>query len=287
MYERIAIIGIGSLGGFVANSISFREYISEIIVIDYDIVESKNIRNSIYKKKDVGKFKVDVMTQILENNNEELKVIKIKKKFIENNNEFNKCDLVIDCRDFTYNRGKFIDVRLYISSRYLIVDCRKNVQYEKKHKGKYISNLTKADLRNAGFITSTLIDNLYLSECIKEQGVYKFDLDYLKEFTKKKTDIVYDVAPGEEMLINLSDNIFPILNANKKSDLKICVGSKEKPIFENMISKNTLKDGNDVISNLVSSLNIPCVFNTFVIALTENRKEKTYVVELIPETGAA
>ena len=149
MYKSVVVIGSGSLGSFITISVSQLDQIEKIVLIDHDIVLKKNLRNTIYKKKDIGRLKVDALKDIIETNNE-VEVIKINEKFIENNIDLSDYDLVLDCRDFTYNRNNIIHSRLYISSRYLIVDCRKNIKYEKQYKGKYLSRLTKTDLRNTG-----------------------------------------------------------------------------------------------------------------------------------------
>ena len=46
MYRRIAVIGLGTIGGFLVKHLSEINNIQEIIVVDYDEVESKNISNS-------------------------------------------------------------------------------------------------------------------------------------------------------------------------------------------------------------------------------------------------
>lgn len=289
MYKKIAIIGIGSLGGYVVNSISNIEKIKELILIDHDIVESKNLTNTIYRKKDVGKLKVDALEDIIKNKNDNIKIIKKYQKFIESKTEnetiIPKCDLIIDCRDYTYSRSNEIDIRPFISSRYLIIDCRKNVLYKNQHKGKYITKLTKNDLRNASVVLSTLIDNGQIQDCIKNHQVNKFDLDYLKKFVKINKDIIYDSVPGEDRFINLVNNILPIIEASKKNDIKISVGPKNTPMYEKLIPKKSLTNSNDVILNLASMLNFPCVFNNYVVSLSQSNKQ--YFIELIPETGAA
>ena len=55
--KRIAVIGLGTLGGALCKNISEMESIDELIIIDYDVVESKNINNSIYKASQIGERK--------------------------------------------------------------------------------------------------------------------------------------------------------------------------------------------------------------------------------------
>ena len=44
-----SVIGVGALGGFVADSISDIEELETLTIIDQDIVEMRNLRNSIYR----------------------------------------------------------------------------------------------------------------------------------------------------------------------------------------------------------------------------------------------
>lgn len=285
MYSCIAIIGLGTLGGFVTDSVSELETVEEIVIVDYDQVQEKNLRNSIYKWNDVGKLKTDALFDIIRSKNEDIKITKLNVRFIEEENVLPVCDLVLDCRDFVYDRKELVDVRLYISSRYMIVDCRKNVKYDKHFEGRYTSSLSKSDLRNAANMVLVLIENGVISSSIRDNNVSKFDLDYLKQMNQKTDDVAYDSVVGEEKLINLRENLLPILKMNKKSDLDVnmCIG--EKNVSVKTIPRGALRSGEDVIVNLTSMLNLPVIFNNFVIS-TYEEENKSYVV-LIPETGAA
>lgn len=284
-YKSIAIIGIGTLGGFVANAISNLETLEILIVIDHDIVEPKNLKNSIYRQIDVGLTKVEALSDIISHKNKDLTIITSNEKFTEGKTKIPKCDLLLDCRDFTYDRKKEIDIRLYISSRYLMVDCRKNVNYKEKTEGKYIVQLNKEDFRYAGSLTSMLISKNTIDKLIKRQTVQKYELDYVKHIDTNVCDIVYENQIGEDKFVNLSDNIVPILEANKKSDLDIYIGSSLFPIDQYLIPQNTLKSSTDLVISLTRAISKQCEFNNFVVVL--HQIENKHLVELIPETGAA
>jgi len=285
MYSNIAVIGLGTLGGFVADVISQLDMIKKIVLVDYDVVYEKNLRNAIYKTNDVGKLKVDAISDIIQARNKDLEVVKLNTRFVEGEEELPNCDLILDCRDFTYDRKDLIHARLHISSRYLIVDCRKNVMYDRHFEGRYISRLTKGDLRNAANMVTTLIESDIISSLIRDNNVSKFDLDYLKQMNQSTDDVAYDATVGEEKLINLKENLLPILQMNKKSDLDVSMCIGEKNVSVKTIPAGSLKSGEDVIVNLTSMLNLPVIFNNFIIS-TYTEKDKNYVV-LIPETGAA
>jgi len=285
MYSIIAVIGLGTLGGFVADAVSQLDMIKKIVLVDYDVVYEKNLKNTIYKLSDIGKLKVDALSDIIHSKNEDLEITKLNMRFIEEEGEIPNCNLVLDCRDFTYDRKSLISARLYISSRYLIVDCRKNVRYEKHFEGKYISKLTKGDLRNAANMVSTIVENSIISSLIRDGVVSKFDLDYLKQMNQHMSDVAYDSVVGEEKLINLKENLLPILQMNEKSDLDVSMCIGEKNVSVKTIPVGSLKSGGDVVSSLTSMLNLPVIFNNFIIS-TYTERGKSYVV-LIPETGAA
>ena len=159
MFSRVCIIGIGTLGGFIAESLTKIETIEEICIVDFDYIEPRNFKNSIYKPSQLGDFKVDALEEILKTNSE-IKVTKLNEKYIEGKTKLpSHLDLILDCRDFTYDRYGEIDARLYITSRYLIIDCRKVVKYETHQEGSYLTLLSKSDLRNAAFQATHLIEN--------------------------------------------------------------------------------------------------------------------------------
>lgn len=286
MFEKIMIIGIGSLGGYIATSISNLEKIKELTIIDPDIVEEKNLKNSIYRRQDIGKLKIDALEEIIKYNIDEIKIIKSNTKILkETDSIILKYDLIIDCRDYIYNRANKINIRPFISTRYLILDCRQNIKYRKKCKGKYISKIIKADFGIAAPILTSLIESNAISKCIKDKGIYKFDLDYAEKSIKLKKDIIYDLVVGSERLSNLDNTIFDILNINKKNDITICAGPKNNPIAEKLVLKKTLINSCDVVTNLVSMLSSLSNFKPYIVYIVKSNHK--YFVELIQETGAA
>jgi molybdopterin/thiamine biosynthesis adenylyltransferase len=284
VFKSITVIGIGTLGAFVANAISNLETLETLIVIDHDIVETKNLTNSIYREIDVGISKCEALNDIITHKNKELTIITMEEKYIEGKTKIPPCDLVLDCRDYTYDRRKEIDVRLYISSRYLMVDCRKNVNYKIKTEGKYLVVLNKQDLRYAAGLVAMFLSNNTIDKLLKDQNIQKYELDYVKNIDSLSCDIVYENPTRNDKFINLPDNILPILEANKQSPLDVCVGSRVFPISEYSIPQNTLQSGNDIILKLAQF--VECHnFNNFVISL--HKHDNIFVLELIPETGAA
>lgn len=286
MYHKVAVLGVGGLGGYVVDSLSTLDSVKEIVAYDFDKVEDKNLKNSIYRFNDVGKLKTLALREIVSGRNQNIIITTYDKPFEEGKTYLPKCDLVLDCRDYTFDRTGLIDVRLYISSRYLIVDCRKNVQYEKKYQGRYIEALTKADLKSASQIFLMLIYQNSLEYMIKNQFTNEFDLDFLSKNQKPKQDIIYQSQKGEEKLVNLLDNLPTILDINQKKPIDVFVGSRLFPIAKHTIPACKFNSAQDVITNLLSFTNLPVQFNSYIIQIYTN-KDGSADVELIPDTGAA
>ena len=283
VYRSVTVIGIGTLGGFVAEAISKLEGVEKLVIVDHDIVEVKNLSNSIYRQIDIDLLKVDALKDIIS----DVQVNTFAIKFDERKDHLHlpTTDLVLDCRDSTYNRGSYIDARLYISSRYLIVDCRKNVHYREQMYGRYIETLTRNDLRYASMTVAMLLHSGTLQSLIDLKSVQKYELDYVKRIDKCRYDVLYEDVSGDDKFVNLPDKIIPILDLNKKHDLNVVVGSKSMPMSQTVIPMGALRNGNDLITNLDAVTRIPCNFKNYVVSFT--REYDKILVELIPETGAA
>jgi len=282
------LIGLGTIGGFLAKNLSEIESIKKLLLIDYDTVETENIKNSIYTNKDIGKLKTSVIYDRLDNK-KHVKVL--NEKFIEGKTKIPSFDLVLDCRDFTYNRKELIDARLYVSYRSLIIDCRKNVNYEKQHEGKYITRLTKTDLRNASLNVTTLIENGLFKKIVKKGIVYEIPIDFVSENIQKQLDknidVIYDCNNVlEKRLINLNNHYSSIIDINKKSDLVVYLGNKKLPYNSTIVPKNNLRSIQDIVQNFTSlTKNLPYQFNYYIITITNYNNQ--FYVELLPETGSA
>lgn len=282
---KVAVLGIGTLGGFVVDSIANLENVRQVLIYDYDRVEPKNLKNTIYRENDVGQLKTNALKQIITRKNKNILITKNNYAYIEGETEKPKCDLILDCRDYIFDRGKEIDARLYISSRYLIVDCKRNVKYQNHHQGRYLTAVSRVDLKTAAFVTSMLIYGGSIKGMIKKQQVQKFDLDYLKKGQPKPEDVIYDSNNKEDKLLNLPQTLVPIMDINKKNDLDVYVGSKNLPIIQNTIPQNTLQTGNDIVNSLMNLIQKPSPFNHYMIHICQDGNE--FYIELLPETGAA
>ncbi len=99
--RKVMIIGIGAVGTWVSESL-IRTGLKNITLIDDDTVEISNLhRQGMFFSDDVGKFKVDVLSENLCSIFSDVKVTKIKEKLTSDFfKKYNgKYDLIINCAD--------------------------------------------------------------------------------------------------------------------------------------------------------------------------------------------
>lgn len=317
-FKKVAIIGLGTLGGFLCKHISELESVKELIIIDYDFVETKDIYRTIYDYSKVGESKVSALKQII---SDDVTVMEFNHKYIEGKTKLPKCDLVIDCRDVVCDRLGEIDVRLYISGTILILDCRKLVKNKCQYEGSYTINLSRTEINRAAFFATQIINSDQIENLIRNNLVQRLDLNLLPELMERaikesldnKVDIIYELSDGSERLQCIEENIKPILDLNEKQDVDIFIGSRPKPkklptkpkklptkLLEKisnfkmpeelkstyaLIPKNSLTSSDDVISNLASLVKKRGGVSNFIVTI--KKENGNNYVELLEETGAA
>jgi len=303
MYNTVTVIGLGTLGGFLCKNISELDCIKELTIVDYDIVEGKNVFKSIYSSSHIGEYKVNALTDIINN---DVAVIKINQTYIEGITILPKSDLVIDCRDVVCDRKTEIDARFYISGTILIIDCRQNVYNKQSYNGTYSINLTKGEINKAAFFASQIIENGDLKNMISNKLIQKVDLNLLKDIMSKsikrsienRIDMIYEATATSQRLQCINENVNPIINLNSQQDIKVFVGERTKSLENNIIKfpkvsktkhavlpKNSLKTSLDVIKSMSDLIALQPGVSNFIVTIRK-RNGQTYV-ELLEETGAA
>jgi hypothetical protein len=305
LIQTVAVIGLGTLGGFLCKHIADLDGIKELIIIDHDIVEGRNTFNSIYRSSQVGEYKVEALSELL---NEDVTVTKINKKYIEGITSIPLCDLVIDCRDYVCNRMNEIDLRLFISGKILVIDCRKQVKTACEYKGSYSIPLTKYEINKAAFYAAQIIDSPQMENMTKNELVQRVDLDILpsimhKAITKSinnKMDLIYENPKLTKRLQCIEDNIKPILERNKSNYIDVYIGERQNPtilqkLFNRVPEVAKTKYAMIPAKSMVSSMDVmeylsdivkaqPGVTNFIVTVRKENGNT---FIELLEETGAA
>lgn len=290
MYNRIGVIGVGSIGAYIAKHIHDSEITKELFIIDYDFVEIDNLKNSIYKKSDVGKFKVDALLKIIRPNSL-TKIKRSRKKYEIGITRIPKCNILIDCRDHTYDRLNDVHVRLYMSTRFLCIDCRTNIKYTDKLDGVYNSCLSKNDLKMASVSFVQLLDHGFIDKMIISKDVFSINIDSTKEeisntlsFRDENEGLIIDSNENCDKIVNLIPDCQRILKDNQSMDALFYIGDKDNPIVKKEILKNTFKNENDIIK-FISSIKFP--FNYPSYYLNVNVNNQILHLNLLPETGAA
>lgn len=110
--KTVLVLGIGGVGGYVVESL-VRCGISNIIIVDHDIVDETNLnRQIIALNSTIGKKKVDVMEERIKNINKECNVIKYDLFFDSNTKDEilnNKIDFIVDSCDSVNSKKLIIE----------------------------------------------------------------------------------------------------------------------------------------------------------------------------------
>ena len=143
--KSVLILGVGGVGGYVAESLA-RSGIGTLILVDFDTIDETNInRQIIALESTIGLKKVDVLEKRIKDINSDINVIKID-KFIDCDNYItlfdNKIDFFVDACDTVSTKKAVIkycldnDIKFITSmgtgnkfdpSKLEIIDIRKTV----------------------------------------------------------------------------------------------------------------------------------------------------------------
>ncbi|MHA4988089.1 HesA/MoeB/ThiF family protein [Cetobacterium somerae] len=101
--SRVMIIGLGAVGTWVAHNLVMSG-VENLILVDFDKVELSNLHRQVgFFSEDIGRYKIDALSDRLLEFNENLKIIKIKDKLDSEffkRIDFTKIDLIINCADY-------------------------------------------------------------------------------------------------------------------------------------------------------------------------------------------
>lgn len=174
--SNIAILGVGGVGGYVAEMIA-RLGVENITIVDFDKISVSNLnRQIIALNSTIGKYKVEVLKSRILDINPKCNVVEVNSKISSQNVDKilnNNFDYVVDCID---------DIPAKIAV----------VKYCKENKLKIVSsmgtgNRYKMPQFEVSDISKTSYDKLAkkLRKLLKDEGITSLDVIYTKEEIEK------------------------------------------------------------------------------------------------------
>ena len=108
--SSVGIAGLGGLGSNASVALA-RAGIGRIVLIDFDVVEKKNLTRQYYFLDQIGKFKVDALKENIEKINPEVTIESLNLKLERGSMEkpFTDVDVVIEALDSAELKAAFIE----------------------------------------------------------------------------------------------------------------------------------------------------------------------------------
>ena len=263
----VVIIGTGTLGGHLCKHLAESSQISKLTLIDKDIVDTKDTTLGVFQLVDLAEPKVSALKRMFLNHNVEIE--DRAELYIDGITELPKSDLVIDCRNMFGKRCLSIDIKMFISGRFLILDFQKEEKTGTQQKGEYIIELTKHEISRAAYYAKDLICSNILLELLNSRSVKYIDIDIIQSvmlkninLSKNKPDMIYEIDKNISRLSRVDEVVKPILDKNKETHLKVIVEDRNPLVRQvfgmpktskmnyTIIPQNTLETPEQVIELL-------------------------------------
>jgi molybdopterin/thiamine biosynthesis adenylyltransferase len=117
------VVGVGGLGTNTSHLLA-RAGVN-LILVDYDIIEEKNLQHqTLYAKKDIGKAKAEVAGGALSAINPQIKISTYNRKF--NPKDVKGADIVLDCTDNMETRFKMNETCVSEGIPWVYASCVKD-----------------------------------------------------------------------------------------------------------------------------------------------------------------
>lgn len=192
---KIGIVGLGSVGSIVAETLA-RMGIIKIVLIDFDKVKKHNLDRIIgVTKKDIGKYKVDVISKAIRKSSpsHKIEVRSITKNIADKEAYLNAldCDFIFCCADKP--RARYILNHIAYSHLIPIVN------------GGILAEVIGEKLQFADWELSLIAPDRPCMQCLKS---YKSS-DVMLEVEGKLEDPEYIKGLSKESLYDQNQNIMP------------------------------------------------------------------------------
>lgn len=138
------IIGCGGVGSNLAYFLSRDENTAKVTLVDFDIVEEKNLKRQLFTTLDIGKTKVQALKESLEQLNPKIRINALNTKIINNqdiqscialaemdeNNEINEMNIYV-CTDNEQSKdmiSKYFEITPFkYGTNRLFIGCDKGI----------------------------------------------------------------------------------------------------------------------------------------------------------------
>ncbi|NLK62027.1 MAG: sulfur carrier protein ThiS adenylyltransferase ThiF [Fusobacteria bacterium] len=119
---KIGIAGVGGIGSNVAMYL-VRAGFTKFKIIDFDIITESNLNRQFFFKNQVGKYKVDMLKENLENINGDIIIEKEVLELTKDNmlEKFNNCNIIVEGFDIKERKIELLEV--FSNSNKLIVSA--------------------------------------------------------------------------------------------------------------------------------------------------------------------
>ena len=185
--SKVILFGVGGVGGYVLESLA-RSGIENITIVDFDTVSESNLnRQIIALQTTIGKYKVDVAKERVNNINPNCNVVAIKEKLTkENIDRFN-----FSCYDFV------IDAIDMVTSKLLIIEKAKKENVEViscMGTGNKLdaTQLQICDISKTNYCPLAKV----MRKELKNRGVYHLNVVFSTEQPKRFDEKVRKVTPA-------------------------------------------------------------------------------------------
>ena len=98
--------------------------------------------------------------------------------------------------------------------------------------------------------------------------------------------MIYEVFDHTDRIHGLEEHIQPIMESNKKQDVKVLVAEKESPLNNYIIPKGSLNTSTDLVESLTNLVKERGDFMNFIVVMKENPDGSRHI-ELLEETGGS
>lgn len=163
MYERVIIFGCGGVGSHLAYFLSkykneYKDDIREIVLVDFDIVEEKNLNRQMFFKDSVGEYKCEYLAKLLDGiNGIKFRALRVK---VSDNSVLSIFDsekdfafICVDVQDYKNMIGKYF-------KNFLVCGCEKDVFEIRNYLNKSDENVFQFVFNGGYFSTQVFSSNL-------------------------------------------------------------------------------------------------------------------------------